>query len=257
MPVEHEVYAKAPLVLVTAQLRYAHEPKLNVPEVRDVAAEVLRRVLPVLDVESVEDEAGEITRQLRATNEQRSITVVISSQALTIDATEYTHFVSFSDLLGVCLKALEKAVGNLYVERAGLRYIDEVRPPGITLTHEWDRWIAPQLVSAANLVPSRTPERLLGSTAYEVAARVFLVFQWGQVVGHSVVAPSEVRTTPAEPGKFFVLDADAFWVPESPVATAPTGILEKFKELHGPVSEIFQASLTEQARSMFRGDSND
>ncbi|MFF0707409.1 TIGR04255 family protein [Gordonia sputi] len=257
MPVEHEVYAKAPLVLVTTQLRYAHEPRLNSAEVRDVAAEELRSILPVLDIESVEDEAGEVTRHLRATNEQRSISVVISSQALTIDATEYTHFGEFSELLGVCLSALEVAVGKLYVERVGLRYIDEVRPPGITLTQDWDKWIAPELVSAVKLLPNRAPDRLHGSTFYEVADRTFLVFQWGEVVGQSVVAPSEVRNTLPEPGRFFVLDADAFWVPESPTAAAPTAILERFGELHSPVSETFQASLTEQAREMFRGDTSE
>lgn len=256
MPVENEVYANAPLVLVTAQLRYAHEPRLNSAEVRDVVAEGLRAALPVLDVEAVEGEGGETTRQLRATNEERSITVVVNSQALTVDATEYTHFDAFTELLAVCFDALETAIGKVYVERAGLRYIDEVRPPDITTTEEWGEWIAPQLVASTSLLPGRSPEGLRGYTLYEVGDRAFMAFQWGAVVGRSVVVRSEVRSTPSEPGRFFVLDADAFWVPESPSPMAPTGVLEAFGKLHEPVSEVFQASLTDRARSMFRGDSN-
>lgn len=254
MPPENEVYAKAPLVLVTAQLGYAHEPRLNIPEIRDVVAEELRSSFPVLDVESITQENGEITRQLRATNERRSITVVVNSQAVTVDATEYEHFWAFSDLLKVCFGAIEKAIGRVYVERAGLRYVDEVRPTDITSTRDWEAWIAPPLVSAAALLPGRSPETLRGVTVYEVAERTIMTFQWGEVIGHSVVAPSKVRKPP-EPGRFFVLDADAFWVPETPSATAPTEMVWRFKELHAPVSEVFQASLTSKTRSMFRGDS--
>lgn len=253
MPIENEVYANAPLVLVTAQLGYAHEPRLNVPEIRDAVAEGLRDALPVLDVEQVEQEDGQIARQLRATNERRSATVVITSQALTIDATEYTHFGSFAELLDVCLGAIEKAVGRIYVERAGLRYIDEIRPSDITSAQEWGTWVASPLVAATNLLPNRQPAGLRGMTAYEVDERTLLVFQWGQVVGHSVVAPSKVRKAP-EPGVFFVLDADAYWVPEAPESIAPREMVRRFEKLHAPVSEVFQASLTDRARSMFRGE---
>lgn len=253
MSSENEVYAKAPLVLVTAQLGYAHEPRLNTPEVRDVVAEGLRDVLPVLDVEQIEQEDGQGGRQLRATNEKRSVTVVVNSQALTIDATEYTHFGAFAELLDVCLGAIEKAVGRVYVERAGLRYVDEIRPAEITSAQDWEAWVAPPLVAAASLLPDKPPAGLRGMSAYEVAERTLLVFQWGQVVGASVVAPSPVRKSP-EPGVFFVLDADAYWMPETPEATAPTEMVRRFKELHQPVSDVFQASLTDRARSMFRGD---
>lgn len=256
MPAEKEVYAKAPLVLVTAQLSYAHEPRLNTSEVRDAVAEGLRAALPVLDIESVEGDGGEITRQLRATNEARSITVVVNSQSLTVDATEYTHFEAFSAQLGVCFKALESAVGKVYVERAGLRYIDEVRPPNITATEEWGQWIAPALVASTQLLTDRRPEGTRGYMVYEVADRTFMVFRWGAIVGHSVLAPSELRSKLPEPGRFFVLDADAFWVPESPSPVAPTDMLEGFGKLHDPVSDIFQASLTDRARSMFRRDSH-
>lgn len=257
MSTDNEVYANAPLVLVTAQLRYAHEPRLNTPEVRDIVAQAIRAALPVLDVESVEQEGGEVTRQLRATNTAGTITVVVSAHAVTVEAAEYTHFGVFAELLEICFGAVELAVGSVYVERAGLRYIDEVRPPGIADTEEWSAWIAEPLVAATTLFPNRSPEGLRGSTLYEVAERTIMVFHWGEVVGHSIVAASKVRMPPPESGRFFVLDADAFWVPEAPVALAPSEMVERFAALHVPVSEAFQASLTESARSLFRGDSHD
>lgn len=255
MPAENDVYAKAPLVLVTAQLSYAHEPRLNAVEVRDVVAGGLRVSLPVLDVESVEGEDGEVTRQLRATNENGSVTVVVNSQSLTVYACEYTHFAEFSALLGECFAALEKGVGQIYVERAGLRYIDEVRPPDISSTRQWGTWIAPQLVSPVELLPGKSSDALRGATLYEVADRTVMAFHWGEVVGHSVVAPSKLRKQAPEMSRFFVLDADAFWVPETPVAASPTEMVGRFDQLHDPVSEIFQASLTDKTRMLFRGDS--
>jgi uncharacterized protein (TIGR04255 family) len=258
MPDEHEVYPNAPLVLVTAELSYAHEPRLNTAEVRDVFAEEVRGTLPVLDVETVEPDGGDGTKRLRATNEERTVSAVVSAQALTVEATEYTHFDAFAKLLTVCFAGLERAVDAVYVERVGLRYIDEVRPPDIELTRDWAKWIAPKLVASAALLPGRPVVGLRGLAVYGVAERTAMVFQWGEWVGGSVVAPSSVvRKCVPDSGRFFVLDADAFWSPESPIATRPSELVSRFEDLHAPVSEVFQVSLTDSAKSLFRGGQDD
>lgn len=248
---EHEVYANAPLVLVTAQLSYGHEPQLNTAEGRDAFAEEVRGALPVLDVETVESDG---TKQLRATNEERTVSATVSAQSLTVEATEYTHFDAFAKLLAICFAGLEHAVDSVYVERAGLRYIDEVRPPEIESTRDWAQWIAPELVAPAALLPGRWLAGLRGSALYGVAERTAMVFQWGEVVGGSVVAPSSVvRKRAPDNGTFFVLDADAFWVPESPIATQTAELVRRFEDLHAPISEVFQVSVTDNAKSLFRG----
>lgn len=258
MPDEHEVYANAPLVLVTAQLSYAHEPRLNTADVRDVFAEEVRGVLPVLDVETIERDGDESIKQLRATNENRTISAAVSTQSLTVEATEYTHFDAFAALLTACFTGLERAVGSVYVERVGIRYVDEVRPPEIESTRDWEEWISPDLVAPARLLPEMPTAGLRGITVYGVGDRTVMVFQWGEVIGHSVVAPSTVvRKRVPDTGRFFVLDADAFWSPESPISVPPTKLVDRFGELHAPVSAVFRASLTEKAKSLFRGDQGD
>lgn len=256
MPEEHEVYPNAPLVLVTAQVRFAHEPRLNSGEVRDVFAELVRGSLPVLDIETVEHD-GDTVKQLRATNEKRTVSAAVSTQSLTIEATEYTHFGDFAQLLTTCFTGLERAVGSVYVERAGLRYVDEVRPPNVESTRDWEQWICPDLVTPARFLPEMPAVGLRGVTVYGVGDRTVMVFQWGEVIGRSVVAPSTVVRKSASPdGRFFVLDADTFWVPESPIAARPTELVERFHELHTPASAVFRTSLTKAAESLFRGGKN-
>lgn len=251
-PDVHEVFPNAPLVLVTAQVIFAHEPRLNSSEVRDVVAEGLRGELPLLEVQTVEVD-GDVSRRLRATNEQQTVSAVLDSQSLTIEATEYTRFDVFAALLGRCFAALEKAVGSVYVERAGLRYIDEVRPEGVTSTQDWRQWIAPALVASADFLPGRSQVAMHGVAMYEVGERSAISFYWGEVIGSSVVAPSPLARKELPEGRFFVLDADAFWMPEAPATAKPTDLVQRFQELHVPVSEVFQNSLTDKTKEFFRG----
>lgn len=259
----HEVYPRAPLVLVTAQVTYAYEPRLNDPEIRDAFAEKVREVLPVLSVEqavegfdlaSGEAQPRAVQRvQLRASNERRSASAVLSAQSLTVETTEYEHFEGFARLLSACFGALDRAVGSVRVARAGLRYIDEVRPPGAASTGDWTRWINPALAAPVSFTPGLSAVALTGMAVYQIGDRCAMNLRWGEQVGPSVVGSGAlVRIEQPSDERFFVLDADAYWVPETPAPVKASELDGTFADLHTPISLVFENAVTDEARKLFR-----
>ena len=271
MPADHEVYAYAPLALVTAQVSLSYEPGLNDASALDTFAQLVRTHLPVLAKESTPQFAvmfspGEVPTpqveqarpQVRATNEARTVSVTLNSTALTLEATEYVHFDGFAAVLGLCLEALEDTVTTIRVARAGLRYIDEVRPPGLTATDEWRGWVNDALLSPLGLLPDCMPVGVNGVVGFQVGEQSNIVFRWGEQQGSTVISPFAAvrRPTPPE-GRFMVLDADAFWQPTPPQVVTTSELLDRFAMLHAPLSDVFEASLTDQARGLFRGVTDD
>jgi uncharacterized protein (TIGR04255 family) len=260
----HEIYPHAPLALVTAQVTFAYEPTLNSADARDQFAQRLRDRFPVLNEETVNTvtmtpgvQPAHVAahQQIRATNRQQTISVVLNNSSFTIEATEYEHFEGFQEILRDCFASLSQVVETLYVTRAGLRYIDEVRPPGIATTNDWSGWVANSLIAPLSLLPGTTAFGATGSIAFQIADQTGLLFRWGEVDGTTVVAASAAikRSNPPS-GRFFVLDADAFWQPDAPEPLDVGVLTETFGVLHNPVSEIFEASLTANAQALFRGE---
>ena len=269
MPHAHEVYPNAPLALVTAQVLFGFEPRLNDPDTRDQFAERIRGQLPVLSEENfaglmIDFASGEgaqplpSTKQIRATNEASTVSVVLANQAITVEATEYEHFDGFAAILRESLTALTETIGNPYVTRAGLRYIDEIRPKGVGETPGWSGWVSDALIAPVTLLPDGTAAGINGLVLFRVADQVNIVVRWGEMHGTTVIAPNAAvrRPTPPE-GRFFVLDSDAFWQPEAPTMVDADTLLDTFEELHRPISEVFEASLTPNARALFRGETVD
>lgn len=259
----HEVYPHAPLVLVTAQVTYAYEPRINDPSVRDAFASKVQEALPVLSLEQAiegfdlapgETQPRAVQRvQLRASNERRSASVVLSAQSLTVETTQYEHFEGFAELLAICFRALDGALGSARVNRAGLRYIDEIRPDDATSTSDWTRWISPTLAAPVSLAPSFAAVGLNGMAVYQVSDRCAVNFRWGEQVGPSVVGPGAlVRIEQPADARFFVLDVDAYWVPEVADLMEVSDLAETFSELHAPISVVFENAVTEDARELFR-----
>jgi uncharacterized protein (TIGR04255 family) len=268
MPNGHEVYPNAPLVLVTAQVTFAYEPRLNGFRARDQFASQIRERLPILademtspgfqiDVEGEQARAKPIDQQhqLRATNEDRTASMVLGAQSITVEASEYVHFDGFADLLREGLTALTDTIGPLYVVRAGLRYIDEIRPPGIAATGDWSGWLSDALIAPIALLPDRQAAGINGVAAYQIADRVNVIVRWGEMQGTTIIAPNAaLRLRPHPEGRFFVLDADSFWQPERPEKVDVDELLDRFHVLHEPIGEVFEASLTPKTRSLFRGE---
>ena len=260
---QREIFAHAPLVFVTAEIRLMYEPSVNRSETRDAFGLAMRPSLPLLELEtnvgfSVDGVAIETTaepmQQIRALNETRTMSVSLSHHALTIEVIEYDEYANFRRLIETSLKALAAIVPDARVIRLGLRYLDEVRVPGIEDTKDWKGWISPDLLAPAGILPGRTVDGLSGQLLIHLGDRSRSLLRWGEMSGSTVLNPaSPLRVATPETSRFFVLDVDCFWEQSMPVPAEISAILGKFDELHEPTGAIFSASVTDRSRKLFRG----
>lgn len=259
-----EVFAQAPLALVTAEIRLSYEPRLNDTATRDTFAQAVREHLPILESEqfvslSFQGASGQVTEetlpQLRALNPEKTASVTLNANALTVQIVEYEHFGAFLNLVTVCLQALPRVVPGALVRRVGLRYINEIRVPGgVTDTREWSKWLSSDLLAAFSLLPDQPVGGLNGSVLFHLDQERNVLLRWGEVVGRSILVPTiPLRRPELTEGRFFLLDTDSFWEPGSPQSLDVPRLTDELGHLHVPVGRIFLASLTDEVKALFRG----
>lgn len=263
---KREVFAYAPLALVTAEIRLGYEPTLRDQATLEAIGGAVRAVLPLLESGSTANfsfeasvgtmAASESMPFLRAFNRARTVSAAVSVQSLTVSATEYRDFEDFLNVILTCLGALSQRVPDASVTRVGLRYIDEVRAPvEIKSSDQWSEWISGQLLAPTGLVSSEAVEGISGSLVYHRTDESRVHFRWGEAYGGSVLDSSlalrRLTEFPRE-SRFFVLDVDSFWEPSLAQPLDVSALVSRLGELHTPAGLIFAAAITDEGRQMFR-----
>ena len=264
-----EVFAYAPLALVTAEIRLGYEPALRNQTTLEAIGGAVRTGLPLLESGatanfSFEAPSGTVATSesmpfLRAFNRARTVSAAVSVQSLTVSATEYRDFEDFLSVILTCLEALRERVPDASVTRVGLRYIDEVRAPvEVKSSDQWSEWISDQLLAPTGLVSSEAVEGISGSLVYHRPDESRVHFRWGEAYGGSVLDDSSLSLRrladfPRE-SRFFVLDVDSFWEPSQAQPLEVSALVSRLGELHTPAGLIFAAAITDKGRQMFRGE---
>ncbi|MGW1605406.1 TIGR04255 family protein [Streptomyces eurythermus] len=263
---KREVFPRSPLVYVTAEVTLSYEPAINKVEVRDLFADAIRSRLPVMsqDVavslpssESSEDNAPQTLPTLRAFNTGRTSSARLKATSLTFETVVYQDFDAFTDCVSEALHALARCAPQALVERAGIRYVNELRQPNQSAEEgpDWAKWVAPELLASAHLLASGHAAGAMGTVLYHLDEDDWVAFRWGDVVGTSIVDRDvPLRREQAPRGPFFALDIDSFWDPGEPAPLDPDGLMGCYRRLRPPAGELFQAAITENAREYFRGD---
>jgi len=264
-----EQYVRAPLVLVTAELRLNYEPQVKRDDVRDAFATAVRSRFPILANEQVVTFAlqtpaeapvePEHLPQIRATAKDRTATVALNPTSLNLSMSGDAYGAyedSFEPLMSAVVDALYAVTESVVIERVGLRLIDEVRPASPPEhTDGWARWINPELIGATAALASRTARGFRSSVVFKPEPDRTVTFSCGEFTGVTIVdqgLPFGRKEGP--PSKMFVIDVDSAWEPEGFAMLDPGAITSVLAELHRPVGELFQWSITDEARMMFRGE---
>ncbi len=127
----------SPLVLVLCQVRISSVLNISnyVPEIQDV---LRKKGFPIyvggeiveFSVQAQSDEPVQQRKQahweFRTSEEDWSI--IVGKAAIVVQTTAYSNFEKFLENLSTALGAIVTAVGDLLVERVGLRYVDAIRP---------------------------------------------------------------------------------------------------------------------------------
>ncbi|MDQ4142805.1 MAG: TIGR04255 family protein, partial [Actinomycetota bacterium] len=191
----------------------------------------------------------------RFTSRDRTTGCQISPTSLIIETTTYGGFESFLSTVGVALDAIAGVDRPDGVTRVGLRYVDEIRVPGITeAPGDWRGYVdehllapvAEEFVTAAGLIP-RTWQ---GVVQYGTGRDRAVLLRYGPAEGYAVPPGGPTRRKDAPPsGLYFLLDLDSYWQPVEEIPEFdPAPLLDTFRELHVPAKALFDTIVTERLR---------
>lgn len=262
---DDEIFPNPPLALVAFEVRYPDQPALTSrPAIEGIKA-ALADALPLrgvlreqeigLRVDGPEAPTVQVRVTPRFTTRDRATACQVGAGSLIVETTTYAGFASFSELVQRAVEAAANTARPDGITRVGLRYIDEVRVPGIDQPPgNWHGYIdehllapvAEDFVKAAKFVP-RTWQ---GIVQYATGPDRVLALRYGPAEGYAVVpdGPTRRRSPPAA-GLFFLLDSDSYWQPSDEVPEfEPERVMQACRELHDPTKALFNAVITERLR---------
>jgi uncharacterized protein (TIGR04255 family) len=193
--------------------------------------------------------------ELRMTNRHRTTSVTVGAAIIRIEQAAHVQFSDLRDLIAEVLQAAQDAARIHGLQRATLRYIDEIQHPDAKSPADWSGLIHPGLVGPVDLldVPPLITD---GSVVFQPDPQHLVRLVYGaQPAGAFAVDPNgplRIRERPM--GPFFRLDTESTWV--APADEVPplvvSDVLELADRLHAPVRDVFEATLTDQLRDYFR-----
>ena len=250
----------APVALVTAEIRHPATDSLT-----DAASAALKALiadqLPIQrqaqDAAWAMGPSGSPTltteRFVRYVNRDGTLAASMRSQAISVETTAYSDFGTLLEVVTLVLDGRAEVSPIVAVERVGLRYVVELRPPADgDGPVEWADWIAEPLLGPQRIAPEGlTPTELQGAAVYqETQPDKSMIVRYGTGVGQAI-DPSYYmrRTLPLDPGPFFLLDIDSFWAPAGPAPDYDrAAVLSTLQELCRPAHSAFREMLSGRLR---------
>jgi uncharacterized protein (TIGR04255 family) len=169
----------------------------------------------------------------RLTNLQRSWSLLVGADSLSLETTAYTVWTEFAERFAEAIAALEAVVRIRVRERIGLRYVNEIRD-GVNAVADWRSKISPAFLGilsdpafdAAHLAHS------LSEARFEEPAATVIV-RYGPV--HQAAAGVQAP--------FFLLDIDCS--NETPVSFDSAEVMSLFGTFNDSIWRIFRRALTD------------
>jgi len=258
-------FRNPPLALTVLEIRYPELAGGLEEKTLHVVRQAVRDCLPLLEPETedhVEVALGvpkpiavQRRTNLRFGSRDRCTALIVKQDALAVETTAYAGWSqSFRPLVEKAITALKDANTPDGVRRVGLRYIDEIRVPGVgEESGDWKGYINDHLLAAANpeIIPSgMQAQQWQGIVQYRTSPSSALTVRYGPQHGHAVDPGGATRRqNPPSSGHFFLLDSDSYWSDEEEVPEYnPDWIMEQCDLLHAPAKEFFTVAATDKLR---------
>ena len=257
-PPEREIYPNAPLEFVVCELKYPLAPALGDDTLLPGLHRVFRDWLPLVEA-GVETTlvigAGPgmppaATRQFRFMNRERTLSVLVTPTVVSVESTDYSRYEELRASVARAIDALHQTDARIVgITRIGLRYIDEVRVAAQTEV-TWADYIDEKLSAPLSLTLGGHPPALTQGTAqFDLGDARHVVMRYGARNGQAVGNAPLRRRRADQHGAFFLIDIDSYWASDDPaVEFDADAALEVCDNLHGPIRELFEASITNRLR---------
>lgn len=252
-------YANAPLRYVAFAADISPASVLGETPALDRIHAALREDLPVREdvTEAVIQVVGGLGRTsgARFVDSSRHRAVLVTPPRIAVDTTSYSTFREFSSFLERVLDAVADVAPGRACNRLGLRYVDEIRVPGMqpASVAQWRDWIDPSLFPEVALSEAAGRREMSGAIEETRENGFGVRFAWHTGTGHLVAPQGPLLVPdPSEPGPYFALDTDSYWIASPGVPIVGLGdptLPARIRQLHDPVQAFFESSLTERLRA--------
>jgi uncharacterized protein (TIGR04255 family) len=260
-----EVFRNPPLALVAAEIRFTDAARLRQQHAKDEIAIALEERFPFAELlqplevnltlgspPQIQQRTGVVLKNASSTE-----TVTIMSESLTYETTAYTHFDDLLEAVTAACDALVAAKVRPAMRRIGLRYIDEIRvPEPITDVRQWAKWIDHRLIGHLEIGPDNVAAKMLQSiSTYDLGGGNGLNVRYAALDQGPVVVAQFLKRPAIQSGPFFVLDFDGFhdFTGDQAIPLSSAAIREELSTVHLACGTAFQRSITDEARTLFRG----
>lgn len=251
------VYERPPLTLALCQVRFATRfglSDLGVAPFQEAIEDQYpnperQELLAAIQMGGSPGQAGFQTQTpstlWKFTDESGDWTVTLTQDFVTLETRAYSDFKDFLTRLQRVLKALIQTVKPSVGRRIGLRYINEIR----STERDWLDIIRTELLGVLAIDPLRySCDQALQALSLQAGeARINL--QHGLFpIGTTVVPKPGVQTT-SDP--FYLLDVDMYqeFAPPKTIKMDASMLLERVKEYHATVSDLFRWATTDEYRA--------
>lgn len=193
-------------------------------------------------------------QQIRMTNRHRTTSVVVGAAVARIEQAAHVHFGDLRGLIVQVLDAVGSAARLQGLQRATLRYINEIQHPDGTSPSGWSRLLQPGLAGPIDLLEAPA-EKTEGATLFRLDPQHVVRVVYGTEATGFVVNPNgPLRIQPRPLGPFFRLDTESTWTapPEEVPALVAEEVVAIADRLHDPIRLLFEAALNLDLREYFR-----
>lgn len=255
-------YASAPLRFVAFEVQFGFVPALATEENRAAIYQQLHERYPLADAQMAPLRLPLIAAggpppapgsDLVMTNRDRTQSITIGATAFTLQATTFTD----SDELLASIDEGLRALGSIdvpAVRRVGLRFVDEIRIPGIDRADRWEPYLSADILGPVRFGSTFDVQSAETQLMLRLAEDVQGVVRFGPRIGFAVDPRGRLKLSEVDPGgQFFLLDIDAAWQP--PVDTLVPLVREEIASIYWRLDEpshlLFESAITDRAREIF------
>lgn len=262
-----EIYPRAPVQFVTFEIEFPMAPALDRTDGREQVYDGLADEFPLLEAVNAMQvqfslgggaqglpfpQAG--GQQIRMTNRHRTTSVVVGATVARIEQAAHVRFEDLRELIAKVLDAIGAAARLQGLQRASLRYINEIQHPDGTSPTGWSHLLHPALAGPIDLLEA-TAEKTEGATLFRLDPQHLVRVVYGTEATGFVVNPNgPLRIQPRTLGPFFRLDTESTWTapPEEVPVLVADEVVAIADRLHGPIRLLFEAALNPDLREYFR-----
>jgi uncharacterized protein (TIGR04255 family) len=253
---DREIYPSTPLALVAAEIRHPVASPLSDSarsQLKTRLASIFPLAKPVQRM-TVTPTQTAVSTDARFMSRDRTSSVTFRDDVIVVETTKYERRRVLREKLREAVLARQEVAPVDGVERLGIRYVNEVRVPGLESSREWADWIAPALTGPLALATDGGLETQAWQGVSVLGdAQSGVVVRHGVFDGYAVNPVGDLQRAAPPPGPFFLVEPDCYWAPSGETPPLEWDLVDpRFDQASLAAHDLFEQLITDKLREVLR-----